>query len=253
MAKKKRKTEHEQDNSDRWLLTYADLITLLLGLFVILYAMSKVDSEKYAEIVSALGGVFGVSKPGVMQGNVGAIEPVMPALQAEKKKIEEQIRAVLGKDIGNESVAISQDERGVTVHLMEKLLFQSGKAELKQISLSTLDRLADALRKLLNDFRVEGHTDDVPINTPLYPSNWHLSVARAIAAGYYLIEKHHLSADRVSIIGYSEYRPLVLNTSAENRSRNRRVDIVILTTPIKAQNSSLLNGNNKKTSVTKGG
>lgn len=99
---------------------------------------------------------------------------------------------------------------------------------MKQASLPAMDTLAGVLRRLKNDLRVEGHTDNVPINTPQFPSNWHLSVARALNVAYYLIQRHGLLQERVSVVGYSEYRPLVPNDSPERRARNRRVDIVIL-------------------------
>ncbi len=227
MKKKEKQAEH--DSEDRWLLTYSDLITLLLGLFVILYAMSKIDAGKYAELVSAMGGVFGKEKPGVLQGQTGMLQSVMPQLQSERQKIEKEIQDALGSGMKKNLVSVSQNERGITIHIMEELLFNSGSAEFKASSLAVLDSLASVLKKMPNDIRIEGHTDNVPISTSQFPSNWHLSVARAVNAGYYLIQKHGLDPEKVSVVGYAEYRPLVPNTSDENRSRNRRVDIVILT------------------------
>ena len=217
----------EHDNSDRWLLTYADLITLLLGLFVILYAMSKIDAGKYAEIVSALDGVFGSPK-GVLTGNAGMMENPLTAMQTERQRIAQEISGALHLEKNNLPITISENERGVTVHIMEELLFASGSAEIKQSSLVALDTLAEVLKRLDNDLRVEGHTDNRPINTPAFPSNWHLSVARAVNIGFYLIQKHQLIPEKVSVVGYSEYRPLVPNSSPENMARNRRVDIVII-------------------------
>jgi len=226
MKKKRHAEEHE--NSERWLLTYSDLITLLLGLFVILYAMSKIDAGKYAEIVNAMGIAFGSSK-GVMVGNVGVVDPALPTIQTERQKIAQEIRNALHLDTNPVPISISENERGITVHIMEELLFASGSADIKQSSLNTLDSLAKALKALPNDIRVEGHTDDVPINTPQFPSNWHLSVARAVNIGYYLIQRHGLNPEKVSVVGYSEYQPLVPNDSPDNRAHNRRVDIVIMT------------------------
>jgi chemotaxis protein MotB len=224
---KKRHRDAEHDNGERWLLTYADLITLLLGLFVILYAISKVDAGKYAEIVAALGGVFGGEKPSVVQGQGGVLPSAF--MSTERQKIKTEIRAALDTEAKKGLISISENERGLTVHIMEELLFASGNADLKQSSLNTLDALAGVLKELPNDVRVEGHTDDVPISTGTFPSNWHLSVGRAVNVGYYLIVKHELVAEKVSVVGYSEYHPLVPNTSAENRARNRRVDIVVVT------------------------
>jgi chemotaxis protein MotB len=225
--RKKKGGHGEHDNSERWLLTYADLITLLLGLFVILYAMSKVDAGKYAEVVEALGGVFGKGKASMMDGGAGVMSLPIPKMKTERDRIMEEIQSALKKQESQKLISVSQNERGLTVHLMEELLFTSGSADLKASSLGTLDTLAAVLKGLPNDLRVEGHTDDVPIHTAAFPSNWHLSVGRALNTAFYLIEKHALNPDKISVVGYSEYQPLVPNTSAENKMKNRRVDIVI--------------------------
>ncbi len=227
---KRRRHQHdEHDNSERWLLTYADLITLLLGLFVILYAMSKVDAAKYSELRAALGGIFGGEHPGMMTGKAGVMSGGLSVLEAERNRVAQEIRNALQGAGKSDLVTVSQNERGVTIHMMEQLLFTSGSADLKETSLATLDRLGELLVRLPNDIRVEGHTDNVPIHSDRFPSNWHLSVNRALNTAYYLMETHHFDPERLSVVGYSEYQPLVPNTSAENRARNRRVDIVIVT------------------------
>jgi len=230
MSVRRRKEEAEPENQERWLLTYADLITLLLGLFVILYAMSKIDTKKYAEVVAALGGVFGSADASAMRLKIVQIDKGLPDLYRERTSIENEIKKALKLDEKSLPITITEDERGVTVHLQEQLLFASGSADLKASSLTMLDQLAEALRKMTNDVRVEGHTDNVPIHSAAFPSNWHLSVGRALNVGYYLIEKHGIDPEKVSVVGYSEYRPLVPNTTDENRSKNRRVDIVVVTT-----------------------
>jgi chemotaxis protein MotB len=217
----------EQENSDRWLLTYSDLITLLLGLFVILYAMSKIDAGRYSEVVTALNGVFGAPQ-GILTGNPSLLENPSNALQSDKQRVAQEIRSALRLEQRNLPVTITENERGITVHIMEELLFASGSADLKLTSLTTLDTLAAVLQRLPNDLRVEGHTDDVPISTVQFPSNWHLSVARALNVAYYLIQRHNLTQERVSVVGYSEFQPLVPNTTTANRAHNRRVDIVIV-------------------------
>jgi chemotaxis protein MotB len=223
----KRKRHGMPDNADRWLLTYADLITLLLGLFVILYAVSKIDAGRYNDIVSAFGGVFG-ARQGILPGDASVLQNPEMALRAERARITRDIRSALQLDTRRVPIEVTENERGITVHIMEELLFASGSADLKQASLAALDSLAAVLRKLPNDLRVEGHTDNVPINTATFPSNWHLSVARALNVAYYLIQRHGVQQDRVQVVGYSEFQPLVPNISAENRSKNRRVDIVIV-------------------------
>jgi chemotaxis protein MotB len=227
--RKRRRQEPEHENSERWLLTYADLITLLLGLFVILYAMSKIDTPRYGELVAAMTGIFGKGEHGVIQGHIGMVPPpVAGAGGDERRKIEEAVKKEMSAAIAAGFTSVEENERGVTVHMMEELLFPSGSADLKEGSLKVLDPLASVLNKIPNDIRVEGHTDNVPIHNDRYPSNWHLSVSRAMTTAYYLIEQHRLTPGKISVAGYSEYRPLLPNTTAENRARNRRVDIVIV-------------------------
>jgi chemotaxis protein MotB len=227
LQRKKKHTELE--NGDRWLLTYSDLITLLLGLFVILYGMSKIDTEKYEQVVSALGGIFGGENAGVLNGSARAMPNGVSPLQAERNRILAEFENVLGSAKKQGLVTFSQNERGVTVHLMEALLFNSGSADLKTSSYQILDTLGSIIKRLPNDIRIEGHTDDVPIHTERFPSNWHLSVNRAVNTGYYMLNQYGLNAEKVSVVGYAEYRPLVENTDAESRARNRRVDIIIVT------------------------
>lgn len=212
------------EHADRWLLTYADLITLLLGLFVILYTMSKVDNSKYSKVVHALGGMFG--KAAALNGSK-SIMPGEPAATG-RQGIENKLRGAMYEDMKSNLVTVSQDERGVVVHVAEELLFASGNATLKSSSLTSMDLLASVLKALPNDIRVEGHTDDVPISTPAFPSNWHLSIARAMNAGDYLMKRHGLRPEKVTIVGYAQYKPIVPNSSVENRGKNRRVDIVIV-------------------------
>jgi chemotaxis protein MotB len=125
-------------------------------------------------------------------------------------------------------VSISQDERGVIVHLAEELLFASGSATLKQSSLTSLAMLTRILKTIPNEIRIEGHTDDVPIHTAAFPSNWHLSVARAVSTGEYLTARLGLPPEKITMVGFADQKPLVPNTSAENRAKNRRVDVVII-------------------------
>jgi chemotaxis protein MotB len=218
----------EGPNMDRWLLTYADLITLLLALFVIMYSMSRIDSVKYTKVMSAFGGVFG--KPPSQKGEKGQSEVKEAApVESERTRISNRLTGAIESAGAQRLVFISQTERGVIIHMMEELLFASGKADLKSSSLKTLDILADVLRELPNDIRVEGHTDNIPIGTTEFPSNWHLSVRRAVNTAYYLIQKHGLNPQRLVVIGYAEYRPLTPNQTEDERGRNRRVDILITT------------------------
>jgi chemotaxis protein MotB len=222
---RKRKQHREVPGQERWLLTYSDLITLLLGLFVILYAMSKIDTKKYNQWVAAFGGVFGSSqvdmKTGI--GEKGLVDGMNEQIQ-----VRQMLKEALELNGKNDAITISIDERGVTIHIQEELLFPSGQTELKNSSLKTMDSLAYVIKRLPNDIRIEGHTDNIPINTPRFPTNWHLSVTRAMNTGYYLIDSHGINPDKVSVVGYGELRPLSSNGTEQGRSLNRRVDIVIL-------------------------
>ncbi len=240
---KKKKTHTEHAGNDRWLLTYADLITLLLGLFVILYAMSNIDKKKYDKWVAAFEGVFGKSSVEMERGigEKGMIDGL-----SEQIRIEKLLKQALKIDGQNSALSVSVDERGVTIHIQEELLFPSGEAQLKGSSFVMLDSLAKVVKKLPNDIRVEGHSDNIPIATASFPSNWHLSVSRAMNAGYYLIDRHNINPEKVSVVGYGEYKPILPNTSEKNRAANRRVDIVILlsqvTQTLSAQRQNAIQG-----------
>jgi len=211
----------EDSDKDRYLITYADLITLILGLFIILYAISNIDLKKYQSLVSAIGNTFGSTRIATSTG--ASLKEISP-LHNLKNDIESITRRY-GYD---KVIDVEENERGVTIHILEDIIFKSGSADLNVSSLEILDRLASILKVLPNDIRIEGHSDNVPINTTTYPSNWHLSVSRALNTAYYLITQEKLSADKISIVGYSEFKPLVSNGTEEGRKLNRRVDLVII-------------------------
>ena len=239
MAKKK-KHEEEPENLERWLLTYADLITLLLGLFVILYSMSQIDKTKYQDFASALTRQFG-SKT-VLAGNKGVLftpstktgRAQSPQFSAKsstrKKKIVKQLILQFREQIQAGKMEIRETRDGVAINLPEKLLFETGKADIRPDARETLDSIAVFLDSIQNPLRVEGHTDNVPIHTDLFPSNWHLSVARGMNVGYYFLNAK-LPPKRLALAGYSEYRPIASNDAEEGRIKNRRVEIVIITEP----------------------
>ncbi len=237
MARKKKVHHEEHENLERWLLTYADLITLLLGLFIVLYSMSQLDINKYQQWISAFNQLFGGG--GVLEGGKGLLATPAPpkngtgelteasTSQPSQQRLELQLNAVLNTNIQSKKVIITTSPEGLTIHLLERLLFESGSAELKPEAIAVLDTLAEILKFLPNKIRIEGHTDNRPIKTARFPSNWHLSVARALNTAYYLMNKG-VNPEKISIAGYSEYRPIAPNDTEENRAKNRRVDIVII-------------------------
>lgn len=213
----------ESGEKDRYLITYSDLITLLLGLFIILYAISKIDVDKYQKMITAMGDVFGD------HGKVVSMKSAsVGAAPADGSHLKSELNQLIDKYHYNKSIRLEENERGVTIHILDDILFPSGSAELANYSVTVLNGLAEILKELPNDIRVEGHTDNVPINTAVFPSNWHLSVSRALNTAYYLINKEGLNPEKVSIVGYSEYKPISTNDTQEGRASNRRVDIVII-------------------------
>jgi chemotaxis protein MotB len=233
------------ENAERWLLTYADLITLLMVFFVVLYSMSQADSVKFHRISAALEQAFnldvlqGHNTNGLNEGSPTVTTPVedlfsTPEHAAEVAHLQEKIQqaaAASGSD-QTPSVQVGSDKDGIVIRLSGSYLFDSGRAELKPNSLGILDTIAAELRALPNDVRVDGHTDSTPIDSPRYPTNWELSAARAITVTRYLSESAGIPAARLTAAGYGEYRPLVPNDTREHRALNRRVEIHILSSTV---------------------
>lgn len=174
-------------------------------------------------MMAAMGYFFG-NEGGV----IGLQNPKSNIISTEIDDLRNSLKHLVKNSQIANSVTLEENERGFTIHILENILFTSGKSELNSTSRLVLNQLATLLKKIPNDIRVEGHTDNLPINSPSYPSNWHLSVARALNTAYYLIDSEHLDPKRVSIVGYSEYQPLADNSTFEGRAKNRRVDIVII-------------------------
>lgn len=235
----KKHEEHEKDNSERWLLTYADLITLLMIFFVVMYAMSNVDAQKYQIISQSLNGALdptglgGAGSGGTASGGGIDISKALEDLESNKVDPElmaaaEEIKKLLKEKGLEDKVSVSVQERGVVVGLMNTVLFEPGSAQIKPEAIPTLVAIGQIANGVHNYIRVEGNTDDVPMNTPQIPSNWELSVLRATEVLKLLINQSNVAPDKISAVGYGEFRPSVPNISAENRAKNRKVDIVIL-------------------------
>ncbi|HUV30173.1 MAG TPA: flagellar motor protein MotB [Acidobacteriota bacterium] len=228
MPRRRRKLT-DSENLDRWLLTYADLITLLLAFFIVMYSMSQVDAKRFGKVAEALhgvlkGGDFVIKRDGASRKTGhGLLE--LGNLQMIQRQVEERFKGVGKQDVIETEIT----ERGLVVHIVESALFNEGVADLEPRAVDVLDIIGNQVRGLPNHIRIEGHTDDRPISTTVYPSNWELSSARATEVVRYLLDGQSISPDRISALGYGEYRPVRRNNSIENRAANRRVDIVILT------------------------
>jgi chemotaxis protein MotB len=246
--------EEEHANDERWLLTYADMITLLMVLFIVLFAISQVDQKKFEKFHDGLAQSFGDAHvldggAGVLQGSTKqAISP--DGSQAAQQALDQQAQAVLAgrreadamakvqREISRRlaaeglagAVQFSRDSTGLVINVVtDSVLFELGSATLRPGGRRVLNAITPPLSSLPNRLVIEGHTDNLPISGGRYPSNWELSAERATTVLRYLLTEH-IRPSVVSAAGYADQRPLVPNDTAAHRSRNRRVAIVVLST-----------------------
>ena len=253
--KRKGHGEEEHENLERWLITYADMITLLMAFFIMMYAMSVVNKGKFAALAVSVRTGFGGPVPGALPDvlnlrehtiqNPGAIEAAdFELLSLADKFIKKNIakgtdfrepskvgvkgggEGGMAKELAEQVQVVARGEDMVVRLSAGRLLFPRGSAELTAGAKKILDAVADLLAYVPNDVRVEGHTCDLPIHTARYPSNWELSAQRAINVLTYLVHKG-IDPSRLSAVGYADTRPLVPNIDEEHRRKNRRVDIVL--------------------------
>lgn len=241
----KHKNKVEKDNAERYLLTYADLMNLLLIFFIVLYSMSQVDSQKFEQLSTSFRSSFGAFAPGSVIGSGGAGDTLLPSLnptispnpgessammeQRQFEALKEKVSDLIEKQNLKDSVNVTLEERGVVVSITAKLLFQSGSAEIERDSIPVMENIGKMLLALPgNHIRVEGHTDTDPIRTSSFPSNWELSSARATNVLRLLVEKSGINPRIISAVGYGEYRPNMPNDTEINKAANRRVDIVLI-------------------------
>jgi chemotaxis protein MotB len=250
----------EHENSERWMVTYADMLTLLLVLFIVLYAISQVNTSKFSELKSSLASAFKNGQPSVLSGgsgivggdsaaqqanpNIPVFSPVQPqtskAIPAqdrqaaqrevdEFKAIEAAIKASLHKRGLDGNAEFSIDERGLVVTVVtDELVFSGNSAVLEPEGAVILDAVLPPLRPISNDIQVDGHTNQQNVSTAPYPSGWELSSARASSVVRYLVTHGPITASRLSAAGFSDQRPLLRASDPRSITRNRRVDIVVL-------------------------
>jgi chemotaxis protein MotB len=269
-VRKKRPPEHA--NHERWLVSYADFVTLLFAFFTTMYAISTVDAEKYGRMVLSMrasfnGTVFPIGSETLsLSSGRDASTPLSRDLYEQvdtpKDKVlkeyavqsikglktnyvrdamqkggsvtlarfKQDVDALLKSRALTTKVRTRMDPRGLVISLGEGSCFDSGSDQLKAEGRDLLDALAPQLLERKSEVRVEGHTDDVPIRTVRFPSNWELSVGRSTAITRYLVESYGFAPVQLSASGYAEYRPVAPNDTPDGRARNRRVDIVVLST-----------------------
>ena len=230
-------------NRERWLISYADFITLLFAFFTTLYAISVVDAQKAQRLVHSIQESFGSAlfeagsdQPGVLREPVGRLVPLGQQtgigtngaedgrrLDALRDRAEALARRLEERD----ALRVSSTERGLVISLSDSLFFEQGGATIPPRAGGVLEQVARELAPLPNHVRVEGHTDDVPVSGGAIGSNWHLSAARA-ANVVVAFERAGVPAFRLSASGFADQRPLVSNGSPDGRRLNRRVDVVVL-------------------------
>jgi chemotaxis protein MotB len=252
MALKKEPEKHV--NHERWLVSYADFITLLFAVFVVLYAMGQSDKKKVEEVMQSIQASFGMANAGAVAPKINVITSksisIMPSLKPElsiapsgrtghgqgKARAEEKdfrqikasIEAYLVKQGAQKKVSLNITRRGLIVSLKEAGFFDSGQAHIKPEAYELINTISEVMTQYNNPLRVEGHTDNVPINSAQFPSNWELSTARATNGLKYLIKHFEVDPDKISATGYAEFRPIADNATPEGRGKNRRVDLVML-------------------------
>lgn len=237
---KKRRNEDEHENLERWLITYADLITLLLAFFIMMYTFSKQDAQRYQEVTQYLRAIFKGGSGVMNAGGGGASAQTMinalpkqgsgAEIQREevRRQLENEVKKLTENTEHKNKISVFQDERGIVIRIMDRAFFDEGRAELKDSAKKALQKIAPIIMNANSQIRIEGHTDDVPIKTREFRSNWELSTRRATEVVRHLIEKYDFPAQDIAASGYAEYRPVAANDTAENRALNRRIEIILV-------------------------
>ncbi|MGA2650222.1 MAG: flagellar motor protein MotB [Terracidiphilus sp.] len=235
---------------DRWLVSYADFITLLFAFFVVLYAASKADQKKQVQAAHSIESAFrslgifadtrrkpagptaepeGVDQAVIPMNIVMGEDVLAPAkVKDDLEKIHRELQQKLSNQIAQHTVSIQMGHDGLVISLREAGFFSSGSATPHPETLTTLRNVAASLSQTPYDLRIEGHTDDVPIRTAEFDSNWELSTARATRIARILLDLHTMPPNRLSAAGYAEFHPVASNETPEGRAENRRVDLVVL-------------------------
>ena len=233
---------NSNDYINRWVISYADFVTMLLALFMVMFATNSMGEMKVKDVNKSIQKVFASktidkneeaevvaqkeqkNTDGILENSGKTILDGGDGILDTKQLIEE-----IEKEIQlNTSVKVIKSDRGVVIRLNDTMLFDPGSAIIKPQAKVTLDKIAGTLEKCKNPILIEGHTDSMPIQNERFPSNWELSTARATNIIKYLTQSHGFPPGRLSAVGYGEYMPIEKNTTPQGRAKNRRVDIIVL-------------------------
>lgn len=223
------------------MVSFADFMTLLFALFVVLFAISNVDQQKLQTVAESMESAFGVmdaSGPSLLNSQPEKTQPIAPVIAPQspvppvnpaEKKLIERLENLVKQNAGlAATLDIRREGRGVVLQLQDTRLFASGSAELRPQVRAELRKVGQELARLEQPIRIEGHTDNVPMNGGAFASNWDLSAARATSVLRFFLSETRIPAARFSVAGYGEYRPIASNGTEQGRAKNRRVDIVLL-------------------------
>jgi chemotaxis protein MotB len=233
--------EHEEHHDERWLVSYADFITLLMVLFVILYSMGQVDIKKYQKLADSMRTAFTVGGPSqVVDSQInqaggtnedGSAKPIVvpgiPEGPTQSEEVAGELTNMLASQNLGSAVSVQTNIEGVLISLSEHLIFEEGQAEPPAEALPVLDTIIEMLRPIDNKVRLVGHTNNTPSSNPLFPTNWELSLGRALSVARYMMNAG-IAPDRFIVSGEGEYAPLFPNDTEQHKELNARVEIIIV-------------------------
>lgn len=234
----KKKPEEPAPGAPLWNVTYGDMVTLVLCFFVALFAFSSIDSRKYQQMQLSLRAAFG-GEGGVLTGSPSVFDAQI--IPAPVQQMYQELKRAIADTRWKGQAEVTLTERGITISFKEKLFFNIGSATIASEAYPVLESIGEILKARRYPLRTEGHTCDLPIRSVQFPSNWELSAIRAINVTKFLINRVGFQPERISVAGYGQYHPLVPNDSEENRAKNRRVDIVIITGTARSNAVNVLN------------
>lgn len=232
VARKKRHEEHE--NHERWLVSYADFITLLFAFFTSLYAMSSVNEGKFRILSESLAVSFNPSlyTSTKMQEGPRFVREQRPSIATEFKDVNagnyKKIQTALSDLEKEKKLTFIVDNQKIVIRISETSLFEPSTDEIAEGGYEVLSEVGAVLKDMPSQVRIEGHTDNIPVNTERFPTNWDLSSARALKVLKYFIDAHSFDPTRLSAVGHGEYRPADTNDTPSGRAKNRRVDIMVM-------------------------
>ncbi|MFT9498224.1 OmpA family protein [Anaerosolibacter sp.] len=237
---RRRKVEESKTGAPEWMSTYGDMVTLLLTFFVLLFSMSEIDAQKFKSIISSFQGGTGVLESGTGVQSIEYINNSSTNIEVDAEqmevesltKLQELMESYIKQTNMEDKILMAIETKGLIIRFKDNVLFDSGSAEVKKNAEPTLSFIADILKReefANKSIRVEGHTDSDPIiMSKKFPTNWELSVTRASNVVRFLIEQTLIDPDRLSAAGYGQYKPISSNNTEEGKSKNRRVDVVVL-------------------------